>query len=178
MHRYYVKNKNGRVENAPYVDNSYKYAGGGFISTAADLCKFGNAMLYSYQCPPSAVETPGFLKPETVKALWTPVENTKCFWNPDGAYGMGWCVVPYRKSYGECREQRFIVNHTGAAIGASSVLLLMPRKQHQQQPLSTAASHRDDTAAPAGIVVAMICNVQNAGLNKTAQHIADIFEKL
>jgi hypothetical protein len=31
------------------VDNSYKWAGGGFLSNVQDLVKFGNAMLFSYQ---------------------------------------------------------------------------------------------------------------------------------
>jgi hypothetical protein len=35
--------------NAASVDNSYKWAGGGFLSTVGDLVGFGNAMLYSYQ---------------------------------------------------------------------------------------------------------------------------------
>lgn len=35
----------GKDVNAPYVDNSYKWAGGGFLSTSEDLAKFGNAML-------------------------------------------------------------------------------------------------------------------------------------
>lgn len=47
--RYYVRDKFGRLKNAPYVDNSYKWAGGGFLSTVGDLCKFGNAMLYASQ---------------------------------------------------------------------------------------------------------------------------------
>jgi serine beta-lactamase-like protein LACTB, mitochondrial len=33
------------VRTAPYVDNSYKWAGGGFISTTADLLRFGEAHL-------------------------------------------------------------------------------------------------------------------------------------
>jgi hypothetical protein len=35
--------------NAANVDNSYKWAGGGFLSNVTDLISFGNAMLYSYQ---------------------------------------------------------------------------------------------------------------------------------
>jgi hypothetical protein len=31
------------------VDNSYKWAGGGFLSNVQDLVKFGNAMLFSFQ---------------------------------------------------------------------------------------------------------------------------------
>jgi hypothetical protein len=47
--RYYAKNARGRLNNVPYVDNSWKWAGGGFLSTVGDLLQFGNAMLYSYQ---------------------------------------------------------------------------------------------------------------------------------
>merc|ERR1712080_154406 len=47
--RYYVRDNHHRLQNAPYVDNSYKWAGGGFLSNVSDLLKFGNAMLYSYQ---------------------------------------------------------------------------------------------------------------------------------
>ena len=36
--------------NTPYVNNSYKWAGGGFLSTVKDLVKLGNVMLYSFQC--------------------------------------------------------------------------------------------------------------------------------
>lgn len=48
--RHYMKNeKTGRLINTPYVDLSYKWAGGGFLSTTRDLVKFGHVMLYSYQ---------------------------------------------------------------------------------------------------------------------------------
>ena len=54
--RYYVRDKHHRLRNAPYVDNSCKWAGGGFLSNVHDLVRFGNAMLYSFQhaeVPPS-----------------------------------------------------------------------------------------------------------------------------
>ena len=44
-----MRGKRGNLKNAPYVDNSYKWAGGGFLSTVTDLAKFGNAMLFAYQ---------------------------------------------------------------------------------------------------------------------------------
>ena len=47
--RYYHKSKSGSLKNVPYVDNSWKWAGGGFLSTVGDLLRFGNAMMYSYQ---------------------------------------------------------------------------------------------------------------------------------
>lgn len=43
---YYFK-LSDRLYNCPYVDNSYKWAGGGLLSTIPDLLKFGNIMLYS-----------------------------------------------------------------------------------------------------------------------------------
>lgn len=64
------------------VDNSYKWAGGGFLSTAEDLVKFGNAMLYSFQYPN------GFLNREAAQMLWTPVENASPIWDKDGQYGI------------------------------------------------------------------------------------------
>ncbi|ELT90093.1 hypothetical protein CAPTEDRAFT_89169, partial [Capitella teleta] len=163
---YYVKNKKSQIENAPYVDNSYKYAGGGFVSTASDLCRFANVMLFSYQQSPTA-STPGYLASDTVKQLWSPVDNTSCSWNPDGGYGMGWVVIPQKKEF-ECgREQRFSVSHTGAAIGASSALFILPSSDKQGL-----------ASAPSGVAVAMICNLQDAGLQKTAEKIAHLFDKV
>lgn len=49
LSRYYVRDRHHRLRNAAHVDNSCKWAGGGFVSTVGDLVKFGNAMLYSYQ---------------------------------------------------------------------------------------------------------------------------------
>jgi CubicO group peptidase (beta-lactamase class C family) len=40
----YRRTKDG-LENAPYVNLSNKWAGGGFLSTALDVCNFGNALL-------------------------------------------------------------------------------------------------------------------------------------
>lgn len=58
-----MRDKHHRLQNAPNVDNSCKWAGGGFVSNIDDLLKFGNAMLYSYQYeekgPQNAPETTG-----------------------------------------------------------------------------------------------------------------------
>ncbi|XP_066925452.1 serine beta-lactamase-like protein LACTB, mitochondrial [Clytia hemisphaerica] len=44
--RYYDRAKNThRLMNVPYVDNSYKWSGGGFLSNVDDLILFGNEML-------------------------------------------------------------------------------------------------------------------------------------
>ncbi|OPJ70137.1 hypothetical protein AV530_019360 [Patagioenas fasciata monilis] len=85
--RCYVYNKKGRLVNAPYVDNSYKWAGGGFLSSVGDLLKFGNALLYSYQAgqfkSTNGKLLPGYLKPDTVAMMWTPVPKTEVSWDRD-----------------------------------------------------------------------------------------------
>ncbi len=43
--RFYVRDENGPWRNAPYVDNSYKWAAGGLLSTPEDLVRFGWAII-------------------------------------------------------------------------------------------------------------------------------------
>ncbi|XP_035251773.1 serine beta-lactamase-like protein LACTB, mitochondrial isoform X1 [Anguilla anguilla] len=170
--RFYRFNKKGRVVNCPYVDNSYKWAGGGFLSTVGDLLLFGNAMLYSYQV--AHVKNvkgllPGFLKPETVRAVWAPVDKTEGSWDKDGLYGMGWLVVEKQQNYGHCRSRRHYVSHTGGAVGASSVLLVLPSDPVEPRGNSP--------VPPKGVVVTIIANMQSVGLNSTALKIAQEFDK-
>ncbi|KAM6960610.1 serine beta-lactamase-like protein LACTB, mitochondrial [Aplochiton taeniatus] len=170
--RSYHFNKKGRVVNCPYVDNSYKWAGGGFLSTAGDLLLFGNALLYSYQVAHrKATDSllPGFLKPHTSKALWAPVDRTEASWDKDGLYAQGWLVVERQQKYGQCRSRRHYVSHTGGAVGASSVLLVLPGE-------TTSQTQGQSPALPQGVVVTIITNMQSVGLNTTALKIAHEFD--
>lgn len=163
-----MKNDKGRLVNAPYVDNSYKWAGGGMLSTVQDLLKFGSVMLYAYQQDSNSV-LPGYLKADTVRQMWTPVCKTKCDWDTGGRYGQGWAVISETQTHGHCRQQQCYISHTGAAVGASSVLLILPlsgkSKSSSKQP-------------PCGIVVSMIVNLPGIGLNKTALQIAQLFQNV
>ena len=58
---FYEKRGDGAVINAPYVDNSYKWAGGGFLSTPEDLVRFGQQHL-----------GPGFLEAKTCLLYTSP----------------------------------------------------------------------------------------------------------
>ncbi|XP_075998002.1 serine beta-lactamase-like protein LACTB, mitochondrial isoform X2 [Genypterus blacodes] len=171
--RFYHLNAKGRVVNCPYVDNSYKWAGGGFLSTAGDLLLFGNALLYSYQVA-NLKDTrgllPGFLKPQTVLELWAPAERTAVSWDKDGLYAQGWVVVEKLQKYGQCRRRRYYVSHTGGAVGASSVLLVLPSEEIFQHPGHT-------VRLPQGVVVTIITNMQSVGLQATALKIANEFDK-
>jgi serine beta-lactamase-like protein LACTB, mitochondrial len=103
--RPYRKTDDGVLRNAPYVDNSYKWAGGGFLSTAEDLALFGSALLQ-----------PGFLKPESLRQLFTSQKTSD---GKETGYGIGWFV-------GKSKSGQKVYAHDGGAVGGSSRLLLYP----------------------------------------------------
>ena len=103
--RYYEIPKDGPVENAPYVDNSYKWAGGGFLSTAEDLAGFGSALLQ-----------PGFLKAETLKTMFTPQKTTA---GEETGYGIGWGIQ-------KTKSGRLVYEHSGGSVGGTSQLIIYP----------------------------------------------------
>lgn len=96
--------KNG-VVNAPFVDNSYKWAGGGFLSTTADMLKFGNAHLY-----------PKLIKESTVKELLTSQLTTK---GDTTHYGIGWKT-------GKNKNGRKWFGHSGGSVGGITMLIVYP----------------------------------------------------
>lgn len=94
--------------NAPYVDNSYKWAGGGFLSTTEDLARFGRKLLEGK-----------LLQPATRDLLWTSQQTREG--NATG-YGMGW-------RSGRDAAGRQWVGHTGGSVGGTANLLIYP-EQH------------------------------------------------
>ncbi len=103
--RFYELAKDGQQENAPYVDNSYKWAGGGFLSTAEDLVRFGSALMQ-----------PGLLKAHTLTTIFTP-QKTKT--GEPSPYGIGWFI---RRSH----SGKLVYEHSGGSIGGTSQLILYP----------------------------------------------------
>lgn len=153
--RHYVKGSDGSILNAPFTETSFKIAGAGLLSTTNDLAKFGNMLLYSFQ--QRAEQPRGYLRPDTVEMLWTPIANTRVSWDPRGRYGMGWQIV-----FGS--GERY-VGHTGGTVGASSALVM------------SADKYRAEGGTPKGVVVAILCNLQGVGLGSAAVQIADAFLK-
>jgi serine beta-lactamase-like protein LACTB len=104
--RFYTRSDSlGPVINAPYVDNSYKWAGGGFLSTTEDLALFAEQLLGGR-----------ILKPATVTLLWT-TQHTA-----DGKpteYGIGWGVT--QDAHGRRR-----ISHAGGSVGGTANLLIYP----------------------------------------------------
>ena len=102
--RYYTR----QGTNAPYVDNSYKWAGGGYVSTATDLLKLGQAMIDG-----------AIIKPETIHELIT---SQKLHNGKETGYGLGWF------SGNRTSGQRWF-GHSGGAVGGSSNLVIYPEQK-------------------------------------------------
>jgi CubicO group peptidase (beta-lactamase class C family) len=97
----------GGFRPAPAVDNRYKLAGGGYLSTVDDICRLGQAWLNEVIAP-TAVCQP------FIKALEV---NGKSTW-----YGLGWeaSVDPGGWDY---------YGHTGNSIGAYSIFRVYPQAE-------------------------------------------------
>jgi serine beta-lactamase-like protein LACTB, mitochondrial len=103
--RFYQREKDGTTDNAPYVDNSYKWAGGGFLSTPEDLVRFGSALLH-----------PGVLTQDSLRLLFT---SQKTVSGEETGYGIGWFI-------GKSRSGQRIYQHAGGSIGGTSQLIIYP----------------------------------------------------
>ncbi len=106
--RYYEKTDAGAIVNSPFVDNSCKWAGGGFLSTTEDLVRFGHAHI-----------EPGFLS-DTTLALWrTPMKTNS---GQSTGYGVGWTI-----SQDSTGTPWF--GHSGGSIGGITQLVIYPEPQ-------------------------------------------------
>ena len=113
---------------------------------------------------------PPILKQETMALLWNPV--MKCHKDRESFSGLGWMVSEEKDGQAFGKVNRFYAAHTGGAVGASSVLLIYPRKKE------ILTKNPDTIQIPQGVVVAIICNIANVGLSKLAMDVAKLFETL
>lgn len=98
------------------INMSYKWAGGGFISTPTDLVKMGNAYLNDST----------FLDHKTIREFWTPTRLTNGEINVQ-EYAIGW------RSYLEFKNEHLIndspiwmVHHGGVSKGSMNFLVIFP----------------------------------------------------
>lgn len=91
--------------NAPYVDLSVKWAGGGLISTAGDIARFDIALNQGK-----------LLRADTLERMYTSARLTNG--NQTG-YGLGWMVNQ--------QGPRQFVAHSGGAMGGTTYLLREPK---------------------------------------------------
>ena len=105
--RFYQKNAAGTVQNADFLDSSYKIPGGGWLSSAEDMARFEVAVLNDK-----------LIKRTTRDVMWTPLKPS------DGSgdnYGLGWGV------HGE--DGVTAVGHTGGQQGTSTAFLIAPAQR-------------------------------------------------
>ncbi len=95
----------GKIINGYPVNNSNKWAGGGYLSTAPDLVRMGQQLLKG-----------SFLQPATLALLWSPAKLE----NGD--------TVPYCLGWRTDRDpqQRRYIHHGGSSIGGRAFLLIYP----------------------------------------------------
>jgi len=96
---------NGENVLCPQVDNSLKWAGGGFISTAEDLVRFGIAILDHT-----------LINDETTQLFWTPATLSN---GNKTNYGIGWATSTDKRG-------RTWVGHAGGSVGGTSMFLMYP----------------------------------------------------
>lgn len=101
--RFYERDADGVIRHASYMDPSYKWAGGGLLSTAEDVVRFGSAHL-----------KPGFLQASTLEMMFT--SQVEADGTATGV-GLGWHI-------GEDAAARPIAFHTGVQNGCRAVLLV------------------------------------------------------
>ena len=105
--RYYMV-QDSLLLNAPNVDNSYKWAGGGYLSTSEDLIRFALGHL-----------RPGYLSAASWHTLTTSQHTTDG--QPTG-YGIGWFTQTDSRG-------RHWVGHSGGAIGGTGKLVVYPDEE-------------------------------------------------
>ncbi|MFH4977009.1 hypothetical protein AB6A40_003718 [Gnathostoma spinigerum] len=162
--RYYYRDSNHRLLNAPEVSNSYKWAGGGLLSNVGDVLKFANVLLYSFHASRTEndfTDPPPLLNRETLKMFWDDVVKAG---NGGKEYALGWYRVGAEQGYGgmnSAQVRHGYWYHTGAAVGASSVLLIKPYMK----------GNRTD-----GVCIVILVNLHNCtGLTQLALDVGEIF---
>jgi len=105
---YYLKGDSGENVLAADVDNSYKWAGGGFIASAEDVVKFAAAHLQA-----------GYLTDNTLEELFTGQQTND---GTDTNYGLGW-------RSGEDKKGRHWIGHSGGSVGGTTMMLVYPEEK-------------------------------------------------
>lgn len=104
--RFYSKTESGTVQNADFLDSSYKIPGGGWLSSVEDMARFEVAMLHDK-----------LVKHATAQLMWTPLKPS------DGSkddYGLGWGTFS--------KDGTLFVGHGGGQQGTSTNFLIAPEK--------------------------------------------------
>lgn len=104
------------VAPAPATNSSYKWAGGGLVSTPTDLVRLGNAVLSTV-----------LLRDTTHTAMFTARTLPSGELNPRH-YGLGWQIGGLVVTDEETGEDKIItlINHGGTRAGSTAILMIVP----------------------------------------------------
>jgi serine beta-lactamase-like protein LACTB len=105
--RFYTKTDAGTVQNADFLDSSYKIPGGGLIASADDMAHFVTAIL-----------SDKLLKHSTEEMMWTPLRPSD---GSEDHYGLGWATFT--------EDGIRFVGHSGGQQGTSTDFLIAPERR-------------------------------------------------
>jgi serine beta-lactamase-like protein LACTB, mitochondrial len=105
--RFYQKTESGAVQNADFLDSSYKIPGGGWLSSAEDMAHFEVAILNDK-----------LIKRPTRDLMWTPLKPSDG--SKDG-YGLGWGNSD--------ADGVASIGHNGGQQGTSTAFILAPAQR-------------------------------------------------
>jgi serine beta-lactamase-like protein LACTB, mitochondrial len=104
---FYHKDDHGTLDNADFLDSSYKIPGGGWLSSANDMAQFEIAILKDR-----------LLRRSTRELMWTSLKPSD---GSEDNYGLGWGIG---KNSGMLE-----VGHDGGQQGTSTAFLIAPAQQ-------------------------------------------------
>jgi serine beta-lactamase-like protein LACTB len=142
---YVIDEKDKRIE-APFVDNSNKWAAGGIISTAEDLVKFGNALIAD-----------SFLHPDIVNMLFTSMKTSD---GKETGYGIG-CEIRHDAN------DRKVISIDGSLPSTRAILLIYPKEKFIMALLANTGTSIFFNREEAFMLADLFLNPH--GLNPTAQ---------
>lgn len=105
--RFYQLNKAGNVENADFLDSSYKIPGGGYIASVDELARFEIALLDDK-----------LIRRSTRDLMWTPLRPSN---GGEDNYGLGWDTGKI--------DGIFYAGHNGGQQGTSTAFRIAPAQQ-------------------------------------------------
>jgi CubicO group peptidase (beta-lactamase class C family) len=106
--RFYSKNKDGKIENAEFLDSSYKIPGGGWLSSATEMASYEIALMKGK-----------LVDPATLALMSTPGKPSD---GSEDHYGLGFGIQSV-----EVNGNKFnAIGHSGGQQGTSTMILLVP----------------------------------------------------
>ncbi|KAL7065146.1 hypothetical protein AAHC03_05615 [Spirometra sp. Aus1] len=164
--RQYRRDKKGRLILAPWVDNSYKWGGGGILSSAPDLIQLANHLALIYLDETSA--TPKVVSRDSlINLLWNPVPGTlQGNWLVGGLYGLGWFVARSLSPFCATTESSPLVVGTFDANACASGL----------PPIAVAILANMEHASGIGSLAIQLVELLTAELVEYSSRNSDFFQ--